>query len=60
MFIQLFRSVFKFLLNCGKAGSSLILMGMLFHAVRAEQWKPFFTYSRLYLGIWMSLQFLVL
>ena len=36
MFIQLFRSVFKFLLNCGKVGSSLILMGMLLRVVVYE------------------------
>ena len=35
MLIQLFRFVFKFLLNCGGGGgvgSSLIRRGMLFHA----------------------------
>ena len=40
--------------------SSLMLKGISFQALRAEYENPFSAYSRLYLGVWIFLQNLVM
>ena len=51
---------FQFFLKWSSVGISLMLKGISFQIFRAKYENPFLAYSRLYLGIWIFLQNLVL